>query len=556
MKNLLGLALITLLAAFAAGCGSPDGDGASTRPAREARSGPRPVADPNRVVINIAAEPFSLDPQLSTDIPGSKVLRHLHDGLTTLDADGIPQPALAQSWEHSEDYATWTFHLRPEARWSNGDPLTAHDFVESYRRMLDPATGAQYAYNVYNYLREGRAFFENRGQGEIGARAVDDHTLVLELEAPSVIFPQLVAHPSWYAVHMPTIREHGDVWVNRPATYIGSGPFRMRETRSKDRYIAERNPHYWGADEVFFETIVFRMIADPNTEIAAFERGELDMTATVPLAELARVRQMPEYYTVPWLGIYYFAFNTQRAPMDDVALRRALSLAVPRTVIAERVTGRGETPATGFVPPSIYLEDGTDFRDLAGTLIDSTDQEANFEQARRILAEAGYGTGGRRLPRVEILYNNEAEEHARIAQVVQSVWRTQLGIEASLKAVEFRVRQALGQAGDFDVMRAGWIGDYVDPITFLDIFTTDSGNNDVGLENERFDALLAEARSETNRRRAFELMAEAERILVDEEVAVAPIYFYADPMLVRTDLVGWYRNALGDLDVSRARRAP
>ena len=546
---------------FVAGCSGGDSNGggdstaAATRPADGAKPSMNPsdVADPKTINVNIGAVPFSMDPQLSTDIPGSKVLRHLHTGLTILDRNGQPGPGLAERWEHNEDFSVWTFHLRENAKWSNGEPLTAHDFLPSYERILDPNTAAQYSYNVRNFIKGGQAFFDARGEGELGVTAIDDHTLQIELEGPKEILDQLVAHPSWYPVYIPVIEENGEVWINNPETYIGSGPFRMAEIRSGDRFILEKNPHYFNADDVWFERAVFHMIEDGNTEIAAFERGELDLTEAVPLSELDELREKAEFYTSPWLGTYYLTFNLTRAPMNDVAMRRALSLSIPRTLITERVTGRGEVPATGFVPPGIPLADGTDFRELSRDFIDNSDQEANFEEARRILAEAGYGDG-KPMPRIELLYNNEAEEHAKIAQLLQNVWRNELGLEANLKAVEFKVRQALGQNQDFDVMRAGWIGDYMDPITFMDILISESENNDGRMENERYDELIELARKEIDRRKAFEYMAEAEAILMDEEVAVAPIYYYADPIMARTDIVGWYRNALGDLDITYARR--
>jgi len=543
--------LILLSAAMAAAACSPD-SGGSPRQGSNAGSGPIPDAPRGVVRINISATPFSLDPTLSTDIPGSKVLRHLFEGLVRLDGDAQPQPGLAESWESNDDATVWTFHLRKDARWHNGDPVTAQDFLYSYKRILNPEVEAQYAYMVFGYLKNGKAYFESGGEGDFGAKALDDHTLELTLEGPTPYFPSMLGHPSWYAVHPPTVEKHGNMWSHNAETYMGNGPYRLSEWRAKDRVIALKADTYFARDEVHFDQIIFRMIENESTQVAAFESGELDITDGVPRTEVDRWRERPEFFQSPYLGCYYVAFNMTKPPFDDIALRRAFSLAINRRMVVEKLTKRGELPADGFVPIGIKLEDGTDFRDMSGALIDVDDYEANVEEAKRILREAGYGTE-KKIPRIEYLYNNN-EEHQIIGEFLQNLWKTHLGADVRLQAVEFKVKQQRGTDKNYEAMRNGWIADYVYPLSFLDLFMKESLNNDMGMDNPRYDELIREARREPEPRKAFELLAEAERILIVDECAMAPIYYYSGPLLMRPEIKGVARNALGDLDVSRAWR--
>lgn len=546
-SSLTAVAVLLATVLLATGC-SGGGEAETANPGR-----PGPAQPLDTVIrINLAAEPDSIDPGLNTTISGSKLLRHLFEGLVRLDADCNPEPGTAVAWEHDEDASTWTFTLRDDAVWSNGDPVTAGDFVFAYRRNMHPDTASQYAYFLTQLIRGGEEFLRT-GEGEVGVEAVDDKTLRLVLSGPTPGLLQKLGHPIWYPQHPPTVREHGDAWANSPATYVSNGPYTLARIAFKDRYVLAKSERYHAADEVFFQEIVFRLISEPQTEVSAFETGELDITNSVPLAEIDRWRNRPEYFQTPYLGVYYITFNMTRPPFDDPALREAVTLAINRTPIVERITKRGETPATGFVPPGILLPDGTDYREIAGDIYDNSDYQANAARARQVLEDAGFGTA-RPLPRATYLYNNEAEEHRRIGEVMQQLWRSQLGLDVELESVEFKVRIQRGREKNYQFLRAGWIGDYPDPLTFLDIFITDGGNNDTGMANPRYDALIQQARVEPDPVRKFELCAEAERILLLEEFAVAPIYFYVEPLLVQTDIQGVMRNMLGDLDVSRARR--
>ncbi|MCB2155279.1 peptide ABC transporter substrate-binding protein [bacterium] len=555
LTRLFGLLMIGMLVAC-----SPqeagDNGGGSSESANAGQQNERtfPPAPKGTIRINLGAEPFSLDPNTANDIPSSKVIRHLQEGLIRLDGDAQPKPAVAESWEHDDAYKVWTFHLRDGMTWTNGDPVVAGDFVFALRRILTPATQAQYAQMVFGFLEGGREFYSSNGEDDenFGARAIDDHTLEIRLTAPTPFFPTVVNHPSWYALNRRAVEANGDRWALSADTYVGNGPYILEDWAPKDRIIVTKNPNYYGADEVNFDKIVFRMIESESTALAAFEAGDLDIIDRIPLPEVKRLRETPEWAAPPYLGCYYVCYNVTEPPFDDLALRKAFSLTINRDMIVNKLTRRGETPATGYVPEGIPLPNGKDYREVAPKFIPTGDFAKNLAEAKRILAEAGYGNG-KSIPRVSYLYNT-ADEHKIIAEAMQAVWQVSLGANVDLVNVEWKVKIDRGNTQDYEFMRSGWIGDYLDPMTFLDIFETGGGNNDAGYSNPRYDELLEKARQETNPDKRLEYMIELERILVEEDCVVAPIYFYREPFLIRTDVKDWVRNALGDLDVSRAYR--
>lgn len=480
--------------------------------------------------ISNLVEPESLDPGLVTGVPEHRIVSALFEGLAVNDPrDLTPRPGVARSWSVSRDGLVYTFHLR-EARWSDGRPVTAHDFVYAWERVLNPRTGAKYAQQLY-YLRNGEAY--NRGQltdfGQVGVRALDDRTLQVTLRAPTPYFLFLTTFYTLYPVPRWAVEAHGPDWV-KPGKLVGNGPFRLVSWVPQRELVIEKNPAYWDAASVRLQRVVFLPTDDVHTAYKQFLAGESDWVPTVPPAQLEAARRRPEYYVHPYLGTYYFRFNVTRPPLGDVRVRKALSMAVDREALTRFVTRAGEVPTASFVPAGLPGYEG-----VRGLPYDPA-------AARRLLAEAGY-PDGRGFPRVELLYNT-LELHRVIAQAVQQMWKEALGIHVELANVEWKVYLARLAKLDYQIARAGWIGDYLDPNTFLDLWVTGGGNNQTGWSHRRYDQLIAQAGVTVDARERMRLLQEAERILVAEEVPIMPLFTYVNKGLLSRRVRGWYPNIL------------
>ncbi|MGQ9662727.1 MAG: peptide ABC transporter substrate-binding protein [Kiritimatiellia bacterium] len=488
--------------------------------------------------VGCLSEPKDLDPHTVTGVTEFNIVSSLLEGLVGEDPRDLhPIPAAAESWKVSEDRCVYTFHLRQEAKWSNGDPLTAADFVFSFSRILSPEQASPYAYMLFP-LRNAEAFHKGHVKdfSEVGVEALDSRTLRLILTHPVPHFLSLLNHHSWFPVHPPTIQKFADntraasLWT-RPGNYVGNGPFVLISWEPGKKIVVRKSDTYWDHDRVRLREIHFYPIGDSKTEERAFLAGQLHVTGTVPLDRIAHYREKhPEWLRLnPYLGCYYYLLNVSRPPLDDVRVRRALALAVNRDLIVTYVTKGGEAPALHFTPPD------TDGYTCRSRLF------YDPERARSLLNEAGF-PGGKGLRRLELLYNT-SEAHERIAQVVQQMWRKELGIEVELVNVEWKVYLAMTEAGKYDIARAGWIGDYVDPNTFLDLWVTGGGNNRTGWSNPEYDRLIRAAAREPDRNLRFELFQEAERILM-EAVPIIPLYFYRSKALVHPSVQGWHSNIL------------
>ncbi len=510
--------------------------------------GAKPVEQVFRVNIS---EPKTLDPNLAWDIAEFKVLNHLFEPLVRLDANMQPLPGAAESWEHNDDYTVWTFHLREGLTWSNGDPVVAEDFVYSLRRILTPETKAQYAMMVYNFLRGGREFFDSDGADDanFGASAPDDRTLEIRLVSPAPFFPSLANHPSWHPLHRGAVESAGEDWWVEPGTFVGNGPFVLAENRPKERIVLARRPSYWDAANVKLERIVFTEIEDDASEIAAFEAGDIDMVISIPNREAEYWTKRPEFRRLPCLATTYLIFNTRVPPFDDVRARRAFSLAANRTLLCERVTRRGETPALGMVPPGMTLPGGEDYRDVAPRLIDSSDHKAAVAGAKRELAASKYPVP----PRVGFMYSTEGINRD-ICEMLQTNWKADLGVEVDLDNQEWGQVVNRMRAGEFALTRLSWYGDYLDPMTFLENFESDTLQNYGGWRSDRYDELLAAARSESDPARRLEHYIAAERLLVAEEAAVAPLFHHVFATVVRPGFENIWLTPSGNMDASRGWR--
>ena len=477
------------------------------------------------------AEPETLDPHIMTGVPEHRLATALFEGLVTQHPQTLePVPGVAERWEVSPDGITYTFHLRKDAKWSDGKPLTTRDFVESWKRALLPETASQYAYMLYP-IAGAEAFNKGPNKGKewdkVGVAAKDDHTLVVTLASPCAYFLDLAAFETLMPVPMEVVAKHGDRW-SRAENIVCNGPFKVKEWSPRQKIVFEKNPHYWDRDFVKLEQVVALPFEDLETAYKLFQQGQCDWNTAVPAAKILEIKRLPEYYAFPYLGSYFYRVNVTKPPLDDVRVRKALSLALDREVITRDVLKAGQIPATWFCPALPGYEPP---KGLA----------ADRQAARKLLAEAGYGPGGKPFPPLELLYNTN-EAHKQVAEVLVQQWKEALGISVSLRNTEWKVYLNDVQNLAYNVARAGWIGDYTDPNTFLDMFVTGGGNNQTGWSNARYDQLIADAAKEVDRAKRAALLQQAEKILVEEELPIIPIYIYVNQGLIRDTVMGWYEN--------------
>lgn len=495
---------------------------------------------PEGDVINIGngAEPEGLDPHIVTGVPEHHVLTTLFEGLVGLDPDTLePIPGVAERWDVSDDGLEYTFHLRDNARWSNGDSVTARDFAYAWRRILTPSVGSQYAYMLYP-MKNAQAY--NEGDlddfSKVGCEVIDDRTIKVQLDHPTPYFLQLHTHYTWFPVHQATIEKFGPMddraskWT-RPGNLVGNGPYIL--TRWVPNRVIEVRPneHYWDAANVKNAGVNFYPINDELAEERMFRAGELHITESVPQAKVAEYQENnPEMLRIdPWIGVYFYRVNTTRKPLDDPRVRRALAMAIDRDVICTRVMRTGQIPAHFLTPPDTagYTAEARIPYDVAG--------------ARELLAEAGY-PNGEGFPTIDILYNT-MDQHQMIAEAIQQMWKNDLGIDVTLTNQEWKVYLNSTDQMDYDLARAGWIGDVVDPINFLECFVTNGGNNRTGWSSPEYDDLLRRARQQHDLDERYALYQQAEAIFVDA-VPVIPIYHYTRNFLIRPEVRGYPGNQL------------
>jgi len=511
-----------------------------------------PEAD---LVWTAVGEVTTLDPARMTALQDGRVADALFEGLAVLDPRSLePRPGVAERWDVSDDGRTYTFHLRADARWSDGRSVTAEDFAYSWRRALDPETAAEYAYMLFP-IRGAKAYYKAAAKArneeqkaalwsEVGVRVEGPRRLVVDLERPTAYFLDLAAFSTYLPVRRDVVESWGDNWIF-PPHIISNGAYRLTQWRFQSRMRWEKNPYYWNAGTVALEQIEVRVYEEPNTALLAYETGEIDLTTSVPalaktpLLEASRAGRRRDVLNVPNLGTYFYRFNCTKGALADPRVRRALALALDRREIVDRAARGGQMPATVLVPPGM-----AGYESPAG-LVESV------EEARRLLAEAGYA-GGEGLPEFALLVNKGGESHVAVAEMVQQQWRDRIGVRTRIEQVEWKVFLDRVHGLDYEIAREGWYGDYVDPNTFLDLFVTGGGNNKTGWSNRRYDALVERAANETDAAARARTLAEAEAILL-AETPIVPIYFYTTVILVRPGLVGVEPNLLNRIDFGRLR---
>ncbi|MGY6554796.1 MAG: peptide ABC transporter substrate-binding protein [Wenzhouxiangella sp.] len=488
-------------------------------------------------------EPQTLDPHLAEGVPSANILRDLFEGLTTTTPDGRIVPGAALHWDISRDGLTYTFYLDPDGRWSNGEPVTADDFVWSWRRVVDPRTAATYG-RMLAPVVNAEAILGGRLPPEaLGVEALSPSTFQVRLAAPTPYFLGLLTHPTAFPVHRDSLEKHGSLHV-RPGNLVSNGAFRMSDWHVRSRIELERNPYFRAVEQVIIERVVFYPLEDENTEFNRFRAGDLQWTNRVPSGQFRWLeRNMPEALQVaPWFGTYFFTFNVTRDPFrDNLELRQALNLAINREIITQRVTRFGEIPSFNLVPAGL-----PDYEPPVPEFAEWTQAEREAE-ARRLFAQAGFSESQ---PLTVELRFNTSENHRRIAVAVAAMWREVLGVQTRLVNEEFRVFLAnRAQRRITQVFRGGWIGDYQDAFTFLEIFHSEHGRNDSGYNNPRFDRLLEQIAEERIASRRRNLMVEAERMLLADQV-ILPVFTYVAKRLVDPRLAGWEENIM-DQHLSR-----
>lgn len=506
----------------------------------------QPAALPAKVLrFNIGSEFRSLDPQLIADTTSAAGAYQLFDGLVRFGEGGV-RPAVAQRWEVGDNGTRYTFFLRDGVTWSNGDPVTASDFVYAWTRGLDPATGSEYATQLY-YIKGGRALNQAKdaaaveaAKQNLGLQAIDAKTLQVTLESPAPYWIQLAATPTYFPVHRASVEASRD-WAAQPANLVTNGPFKLQSWAPRQQAVFVKNPAYWNAASVKLDQLTVSFVEEQATALELFESGQLEMVQSPPPAELNRLRKEGRLQFQNTFGTYYLLFNTRQRPFNDPRVRLALSMAIDRTSLVENVLRAGQRPATGWVPYGARDENDREFRDSAGDLI-----KMDLPGAKRLLIEAGY-PNGQGLPATELIYNT-SEGHRAVAEAVIEMWRQNLGI-TSVRATNLEWKVLLDRAakGDFNILRTAWTGDYLDPMTFLEVFTTGNGQNSGRYSNRRYDELVAQARSTEDQRVRMPAMREAEALLMSE-MPLVPIYFYTMPYLLSPRVTGVFQNGLGVVD--------
>ena len=490
------------------------------------------LAEKQTLVRNNGAEVQSLDPHKIEGVPESNVNRDLFEGLLVTDVDGHPAPGVAEKWEN-KDFKVWTFHLRKDAKWSDGTPVTAEDFVYSWQRLANPNTASPYA----SYLQYGHiANIDDIIAGkkpvtDLGVKAIDANTFEVTLSEPVPYFYKLLVHPSVFPVPKSAVEKFGEKWT-QPANIVTNGAYKLKDWVVNERMVLERNPQYWDNAKTVINQVTYLPISSEVTDVNRYRSGEIDMTYNnMPIELFQKLKkEIPkEVHVDPYLCTYYYEINNQKAPFTDVRVRTALKLALDRVIIVNKVKNQGDLPAYSYTPPY------TDGMKLVEPEWFKWSQEKRNEEAKKLLAEAGY-TADKPLT-FNLLYNT-SDLHKKLAIAVASIWKKNLGVNVKLENQEWKTFLDTRHQGTFDVARAGWCADYNEPTSFLNTMLSDSSNNTAHYKSPAFDKIIADTLKVSDDAQRAELYAKSEEQL-DKDSAIVPVYYYVNARLVKPWVGGY-----------------
>lgn len=547
-KLLVLLSLILVVSVLVVGCVPDDqSDEPATDTGEETTDTGEetPDSDGEKILrTNNSSEPGSLDPALAQGTHESWVLDHTFEGLMKINSDLEIVPGVADGEpEISDDNLTYTFKIREDAKWSNGDPVTAHDFEFSWKRALDPELASDYAFQLY-YIKGGEAF--NTGEGSIDdvmVKAEDDQTLVVTLETPTAYFLELTAFYTLYPVNKAVVEDNPD-WAKNADTHVSNGPFTLTEWEHSAHIKIRKSDDYYEKDLVKLDGIDFDIIEDENTTWQKYEGGDYDLLLPLPQGVVAEMiaEDNPELVIGKQVGTYYYNLNSNYEmsngvkPFTNSKIRKAFAMSLDHDTIVEKIAQGGQLPAEGVVPAGLMDENGNEYREEVGKLV-----EFNADEAKKLFEEGleEEGLTAEDFNNVVILYNT-LESHKKIAQAAQEMWRVNLGVEVQLENVDFQVKLDREKAGEYSISRAGWIGDFMDPITFLELWESTSSFNDAKYNNPEYDALVEIAKTSADQTERFDAMRKAEKMLM-EDMPVVPVYFYTQPWAQKPYVSGIYK---------------
>ncbi|MFD2672333.1 peptide ABC transporter substrate-binding protein [Marinicrinis sediminis] len=530
---LIVLAVVLAMGAVLAGCGTDNASG-----------------DEQIFRLNLSSEPPALDPGIAQDSTSFTVINGIYEGLVRMNEDGEPVPAVAEDWEVSEDGKTYTFTLRDGVKWSNGDEVTAGDFEFAWKRALDPAVASVYAYQLY-YLKNAQQYNEGEitDPSEVGVTAKDDKTLVVELNAPTPYFESLVGFFTYFPLNEKHVSATEN-WAADAETMVTNGPFLMDEWKKGDKIILKKNPDYREADDIQFEEVHMTMVGEESTELNMYQTGQLDWAgrpSAIPQEQIPSLKK-DEEANLQIKGIattYYYIFNSKAEPFQNENIRRAFMMSVDRQKLVDKVTLGDQQPAFGFVPPGIKGEK----EEFRTEYSDDYFQE-NYDEAKQLLEQGMKEEGYATLPAITLTYNT-SEGHKKLAEAIVDMWRQNLGVEVQLENQEWGVFLENRTNLNYQIARSGWGADYNDPMSFIDMWTTSSGNNDIGFSNPEYDQLVKEAYATDDNAARMEAMARAEEILIEETSSIMPIYYYTGIWAQKKYVKGVFIDYAGNIDFNR-----
>ena len=566
-KRLLALALVGVmsLGMLLSGCGGTSAQSPSPSPSASAPAESTP-AEGFDMAVCIASEPQTIDPALNSAVDGAIMTQHMFEGLMKWSDSGHPvnekgnmnyaalAAGQAESYEKTDNgdgTVTYTFKIRSDAKWSDGQPVTANDFVYSWQRLANPLTAADYCYMIdmvqgYTAVNAGGA-----DPTTLGVSAPDESTFVVNLTYDCPYFLEICAFPAAFPVRQDIIEAYGDTWTtdDNSSHYISNGPWKLAEW-VHDSYIKMvPNEYHYDAANLGPNSLTFQLMEDQNSMLAAYRSGDLQFIEDMPVDEIAGLLASGELNIVDYIGTYYVCYQTQAAPFDNALVRQAFTLAIDSKYIVEQVTQTGQVPATGFVPAGIYDADanGDDFRTVGGDYwdapVDDATYQANCEKARQLLAEAGY-PNGEGFPTVTYLYNT-SDAHKAVGEALQQMWLEERGVTVQLQNPEWNAFLETRKKGEYQIARNGWIADYNDPCSFLDMWYTGGGNNDAQYSNPEYDAMIDAAKATSDPAERMSYFHKAEDIIIGQDWALGPIYFYTQKYMMADDISGAFYTPLG-----------